>query len=86
MSRAYDGDIQMIECSSIRVHQHAANTQKRRSIPLHGSRTEDRRRVNASTRCPLRLESDSQALRRSVRRWATTGLNAPQQKAGRHPF
>jgi hypothetical protein len=29
VSRAYDGDIQMIDTSSIRVHQHAANTQKR---------------------------------------------------------
>jgi hypothetical protein len=30
--KAYDGDIQMIEWSSIRLHQHAANAQKRRSI------------------------------------------------------
>jgi putative transposase len=37
VSKAYEGDIQMIDSSSIRVHQHAANTQKRRSIPLHGS-------------------------------------------------
>ena len=37
MSKAYDGDIQMIDSSSIRVHQHAANAQKRRSIRLHGS-------------------------------------------------
>ena len=37
VSQAYDGDIQMIDSSSIRVHQHAANAQKRRSIPLHGS-------------------------------------------------
>src|SRR5258708_6101890 len=37
VSKAYDGDIQMIDSSSIRVHQHAANTKKRRSIPLHGS-------------------------------------------------
>jgi hypothetical protein len=33
----YDGDIQMIDSSSIRVHQHAANAQKRWPIPLHGS-------------------------------------------------
>jgi hypothetical protein len=26
---SYDGDIQMIDSSSIRVHQHAANAQKR---------------------------------------------------------
>ena len=37
VSRAYDGDIQMIDSSSIRVHQHAANTKKKMSIPLHGS-------------------------------------------------
>ena len=34
VSRAYDGDIQMIDSSSIRVHQHAANTQKRPTILL----------------------------------------------------
>jgi hypothetical protein len=36
VSKAYDGGVQMIS-SSIRVHQHAANTQKKRSIPLLGS-------------------------------------------------
>jgi hypothetical protein len=35
--KAYDGDIQMIEWSSIRLHQHAANAKKRRSIRLHES-------------------------------------------------
>jgi hypothetical protein len=29
VSRAYDGDLQMVDSSSIRVHQHAANIQKR---------------------------------------------------------
>ena len=29
VSEAYDGDIQMIDSSSIRVHQHAANDKKR---------------------------------------------------------
>ena len=28
ISRAYDGDLQMIDSSSIRVHQHAANVKK----------------------------------------------------------
>jgi transposase len=37
VSKAYDGDIQMIDSSSIRVHQHAANIKKRRAILLHGS-------------------------------------------------
>ena len=37
VSEAYDGDIQMIDSSSIRVHQHAANGQKNGAIPLHGS-------------------------------------------------
>jgi transposase len=37
VSDAYDGDMQIIDLSSIRVHQHAANGQKRRTIPLHGS-------------------------------------------------
>ena len=36
VSEAYDGDIQMIDSSSIRVHQHAANGKKRHPIPLHG--------------------------------------------------
>ena len=38
--KAYDGAIQMIEWSSIRLHQHAANAKKRRSIRLHGSLAE----------------------------------------------
>ena len=33
VSVAYEGDIQMIDSSSIRVHQHAANTKKRWPIP-----------------------------------------------------
>ena len=37
VSKAYDGDIQMIDSSSIRVHQHAANGKKSAAIPLHGS-------------------------------------------------
>jgi hypothetical protein len=32
VSKAYDGDIQMIDSSSIRVHQHAANAQKKAII------------------------------------------------------
>ena len=36
VSKAYDGDIQMIDSSSIRVHQHGANG-KKTAIPLHGS-------------------------------------------------
>jgi len=34
VSKAYDGDIQMINSSSIRVHQHAANGQKKRRDPV----------------------------------------------------
>jgi putative transposase len=34
VSKAYDGDIQMIDSSSIRVHQHAANTQKKTPAPV----------------------------------------------------
>ena len=34
VSAAYDGDIQMIDSSSIRVHQHAANTKKKFSDPV----------------------------------------------------
>jgi len=37
VSKAYDGKIQMIDSSSIRVHQHAANGKKTTPIPLHGS-------------------------------------------------
>jgi hypothetical protein len=28
VSRAYDGDLQMVDASSIRVHQHASNVKK----------------------------------------------------------
>jgi transposase len=34
VSKAHDGDIQMIDSSSIRVHQHAANAQKKRTDPV----------------------------------------------------
>ncbi len=34
VSKAYDGDIQMIDSSSIRVHQHAANAQKKTTDPV----------------------------------------------------
>ncbi len=34
VSKAYHGEIQMIDSSSIRVHQHAANGQKNRSDPV----------------------------------------------------
>ena len=37
VSKAYDGDIQMIDATSVRVLQHAATAKKRRPIPLHGS-------------------------------------------------
>ncbi len=53
VSRAYDGDLQMIDSSSIRVHQHASNVKKGsggrprrgpRCSPVHGAlalRTDD---------------------------------------------
>src|ERR1700677_1841277 len=34
VSKAYDGKLQMIDSSSIRVHQHAANGQKKRRDPI----------------------------------------------------
>jgi putative transposase len=34
VSKAYDGDIQMIDSSSVRVHQHASNTQKKMIDPV----------------------------------------------------
>jgi transposase len=34
VSAAYDGQVQMIDSSSIRVHQHAANGQKKTSDPV----------------------------------------------------
>ena len=34
VSKAYDGDIQMIDSSSVRVHQHAANAQKKATDPV----------------------------------------------------
>ena len=34
VSKAYDGDIQMIDSSSIRVHQHAANAKKKTTDPV----------------------------------------------------
>ena len=34
VSKAYDGKVQMIDASSVRVHQHAANGQKKLSDPV----------------------------------------------------
>jgi len=34
VSKAYEGDVQMIDSSSIRVHQHATNGQKKQSDPV----------------------------------------------------
>ena len=34
VSEAYDGDVQMIDSTSIRVHQHAANGQKKPRDPV----------------------------------------------------
>jgi transposase len=34
VSEAYNGDVQMIDSSSIRVHQRAANGQKKTSDPV----------------------------------------------------
>jgi len=34
VSKAYDGGIQMLDSSSIRVHQHAANGQKKKRDPV----------------------------------------------------
>ena len=34
VSEAYDGDIQMIDASSVRVHQHAANGEKKTDNPV----------------------------------------------------
>lgn len=34
VSEAYDGDVQMIDSTSIRVHQHAANGQKKLRDPV----------------------------------------------------
>jgi transposase len=39
VSKAYDGDIQMIDSSSIRVHQHAANGQKKPNDPARMGRS-----------------------------------------------
>ena len=44
VSAAYDGDLQMVDSSSIRVHQHAANVKKgitKRAPPLGTSLTPD---------------------------------------------
>ena len=37
VSKAYDGDLQMIDAISVRVHQHAACAQKRTADRWHGS-------------------------------------------------
>ncbi len=50
VSKAYDGDIQMIDSSVVRVHQHAANVKKRRAS-LYGPFA---RRTDHQGPCPDR--------------------------------
>jgi hypothetical protein len=57
VSKAYDDDIQMIDFSSIRVHQHAANGQKR-AISLHGSLAR-RLSMPMASRSPLNSAKDA---------------------------
>jgi len=38
MTEAYDGDIQMIDSTSVRVHQHAANSKKATRIAVWAAR------------------------------------------------
>jgi hypothetical protein len=38
VSRAYDGDLQMVDSSSIRVHQHASNVKRGHGRPRRGPR------------------------------------------------
>ncbi len=41
MTEAYDGDIQMIDSTSVRVHQHAANSTKPTRIAVRVARAAD---------------------------------------------
>ena len=38
VSQAYDGDVQMIDSTSVRVHQHAANSKKATRIAVWAAR------------------------------------------------
>ena len=57
ISKAYNGDIQLTDASSVRVHQHGANGPKRGAIGL------------PSRRCRHRLAGNT-CLARAVARWA----------------
>ena len=54
VSEAYDGDIQMIDSSSIRVHQHAANTKKK----MLRSRCMGRSRGGLTTKIHALVDAD----------------------------
>lgn len=41
VTEAYDGDIQMIDSTSVRVHQHAANSKKATRITVWAARAAD---------------------------------------------
>jgi transposase len=41
VSQAYDGDVQMIDSTSVRVHQHAANSKKATRIAVWAARAAD---------------------------------------------
>src|SRR5947208_6333676 len=58
VSKAYDGDIQMIDSSSVRVHQHGANSKKATRIadgPLARWPDDQDPRANRCTRLALEL-------------------------------
>lgn len=64
ISNIYDDDMQMIDSSSIRMHQHAANAQQKPPIRLHGRRGRRFRRSVGS------LVQSRRALARRPRRLA----------------
>jgi hypothetical protein len=41
MTEAYDGDIQMIDTTTVRVHQHAANSKKTTRIAVWAAHAAD---------------------------------------------
>lgn len=41
ITKAYDGDIQMIDTSIVRVHQHAANVKRRVKFTVWAAAEED---------------------------------------------
>jgi transposase len=84
VSEAYDGKVQMIDSSVVRVHQHAANGKKKRPKSLHGPFPRRAYDQNPCARRCVRAPDRAQADRRPGARWQERPRHAWRTAAQMH--